>query len=72
MLTKDEAVALHLNDTLVHATKKDSRKQPMKVRVSGKTKTWKTRPDDFKVPVKYGLYQSGYIEPHNAAEWSKA
>lgn len=31
------------------------------MRVTGKVKTWKTRPEDFKIPVKYGLYQSAYV-----------
>lgn len=30
-------------------------------RVSGKVKTWKTRPNDVKVPIKYGLYCSAYV-----------
>ena len=30
-------------------------------RVSGRPKTWKTRPDHVKVPVKYGLYDNAYI-----------
>lgn len=30
-------------------------------RVSGKPKTWKTRPNDVKVPIKYGLYDSAYL-----------
>lgn len=30
-------------------------------RVSGRPKTWKTRPNDVKVPVKYGLYDNAYI-----------
>ena len=30
-------------------------------RRNGKTKLWKTRPDQFKIPVKHGLYQYGYI-----------
>lgn len=35
-------------------------------RRNGKTQTWKTRPDEFKVPVKYGLYQYAYITDANA------
>jgi hypothetical protein len=31
------------------------------VRVSGKLKTWKTRPNDWKLPVKYGMYENAYI-----------
>ena len=30
-------------------------------RVSGQVKTWKTRPNDVKVPVKYGMYDNAYI-----------
>ena len=29
-----------------------------RVRVSGKCKTWKTRPTQFSLPVKFGLYTS--------------
>ena len=41
----------------------------MRVRVNGKCKTWKTRPNDFCLPVKHGLYTYGYIDQNNAAEW---
>lgn len=30
-------------------------------RRNGKTQAWKTRPDEFKIPVKFGLYGYGYI-----------
>jgi hypothetical protein len=33
----------------------------LNVRVSGKPQTWKTRPNEVKVPFKYGLYEYGYI-----------
>ena len=36
------------------------------VRRSGATKTWKTRPGDFRAPVKWGLRDSFYITPSNA------
>ena len=35
-------------------------------RANGKCITWKTRPDDFKLPVKHGLYSYGYITHENA------
>ncbi len=35
-------------------------------RVNGVTKTWKTRPDEFQVPIKYGLYAYSYITNDNA------
>ena len=37
-----------------------------RVRRTGKTKTWVTRQGDFKIPVKYGLYESAYITQDNA------
>lgn len=35
-------------------------------RRNGQTQTWKTRPNDFRVPVKYGLRNYGQITPANA------
>ena len=32
------------------------------VKVNGKPKTWKTRPNDVTVPIKYGLYEYAKIE----------
>jgi hypothetical protein len=34
---------------------------PLRARVNGKPKTWKTRPNDCTVPWKHGLYEYGYI-----------
>lgn len=44
-------------------------KSPLKVRVTGKVQTWVTRPDEFKVPVKLGLYDSGYITHTDHQFW---
>ena len=44
-------------------------KQSLKVRRNGVTKLWKTRPNDFKIPVKYGLYEYAYIDQDNAKDW---
>jgi hypothetical protein len=43
---------------------------PKRVRVSGRCKTWATRPDEFRLPVKYGMYQSFYITHANASQFS--
>ena len=40
--------------------------KPIKWRVNGKCKTWKTRPDEFKLPIKHGLYDNGYLTHKNA------
>lgn len=44
--------------------------RPIEVRRNGATKTWKTRPGEFRIPVKYGMYQYFYITDKDAADWS--
>ncbi len=53
-----------------HITLKSKRGEPVKCRRNGKTKTWKTRPNEFKIPVKYGLYEYFYITENNCHEWN--
>ena len=43
----------------------DKRNEARRCRVTGAVKTWKTRPFDLSVPVKYGLYESFRIEWRN-------
>jgi hypothetical protein len=43
-----------------------------RVRPSGKCKTWITRPYAFKLPVKFGLYESAYITNDDAGNWHTA
>ena len=40
-----------------------------RARVNGKCKTWKTRPDHFKIPMKFGLYDCFYITQDNCQHW---
>ena len=42
------------------------------VRQSGSVKTWKTRPNDFHMPVKYGMYESFWVDQNNAHEFHLA
>jgi len=44
----------------------DSDGKPSRAKVNGRVQTWKTRPNDFKVPLKRGLYDTGYLTPSNA------
>ena len=67
-MTKQQAINMTYGDLLYHKTKTNTTGR-VRVRVSGKCKTWKTRPDEFRLPVKYGLYQSFYITHENADEW---
>ena len=41
-------------------------------RRNGATQTWVTRPDDFRVPIKFGLKTCSAIYPWNAAEFHTA
>lgn len=41
-------------------------------RSNGHCKTWKSRPTDFRLPIKYGLYGYGYIDQSNAKDWHLA
>jgi len=52
-----------------HKTIKDSKGQPIKAKRNGKNKLWKTRPNDFQIPVKRGLYEFGYITQENYNDW---
>jgi hypothetical protein len=70
MITKAIAMSLGGRATLYHATVRNSDGTAARCRVNGKCKTWKTRPEDFQLPVKHGLRDCFYITPHNAAEWS--
>lgn len=40
--------------------------KPIHWRANGKCKTWKTRPDEFRLPIKHGLWDYGYITQDNA------
>jgi hypothetical protein len=39
----------------------DSKQGPVRWRRNGKTKTWKTRPGEFQIPIKHGLRSYDYI-----------
>ena len=41
----------------------------MVYRRNGRTQTWKTRPTHFSVPVKYGMYEYGYVDHTNASHF---
>jgi hypothetical protein len=40
-------------------------KAEWRVRRNGATKLWRTRPGDFRIPVKAGFHVCGYITPEN-------
>ena len=52
-----------------HVSKKNADGTPMRVRRNGKTQTWKTRPGEFRIPVKHGMYDYGDITHETASQW---
>lgn len=80
MLTKAQAIRAAERGLTIHYTGQHSCSRVVgprggvkdtitAVRPSGQCKTWKTRPADFRLPVKYGMYESNAITQDNAADW---
>jgi hypothetical protein len=60
--------AMTAND-FEHTTLKNRDGSPLRTRRNGKTQTWKRKPNDFRIPVKYGLYEYYNITQDNCHEW---
>lgn len=60
MITKEQA----LTERYFVQTTTDSKTR--RWRANGKCKTWKTRPDEFKLPIKHGLWTYSYLTHENA------
>lgn len=56
--------------TFWHRFEKHADGSPLRVKVSGPCKTWESEPNEFRLPVKYGLFQTLYITEHNAGEFT--
>lgn len=76
MITKDEAINLgygaelhYGNCSLIIGPRGGRTIKETRVRVSGRCQTWKTRPKEFRVPVKYGLYNSFAMTEYNAEDF---
>ena len=69
MISKHEAMTAR---NFEHVTVKNADGSPLRCRANGKCQTWKTRPDEFKLPVKHGLRDFFYITGENAGEWVTA
>lgn len=61
MIDKETVLVLSYGDVLHHRWARNADGTPERWRINGKVKTWKTRPNDFTVPVKHGLKYFSYI-----------
>ena len=68
-MTRQDALKAKYRDEFHHVSVKNSDGTPMRCRVNGMCKVWKTRPDEFRLPVKFGLEECFYITEFNAEEW---
>jgi len=70
-MTRGEALALQYGDLLYHRTKRQGRgeSEPLRVRVTGKVRTWKRDPTRIEIPTKWGLHRHHTITEHQLGEW---
>lgn len=69
MITVEQACALKHGDIIHHATQRNADGTPVRARVTGKVQVWKTRPGDYRVPLKSGMYAYGALSPSVAHAW---
>ena len=62
-MTFDRIKKLQLGDILHHNINKNADGTCQRRRVNGKVKLWKTRPLDYRVPLKHGLRSYDYLTP---------
>lgn len=70
MITKEQAISLRHGDYMHHVSATNADGTPQRFRVTGKVKTWKTRQAEFRIPVKRGMYETGYIDDSNVDEFN--
>ena len=61
MITKEQALKLEYGEIIYEITSFNFDHTPKRWIVKGKCKTWKNDPNAFKIPIKSGLNQFGYL-----------
>lgn len=69
-VTKHDCINAYYGKVFYHKTLKNADGSAVRCRSNGKCKIWKTRPNEFSLPVKYGLRDCFYITQDNCHEWS--
>lgn len=64
-LTIEKAKTLRCREVLAMNDEKNADGTCVRWRVNGAVKTWKTRPNEFSIPVKHGMYDYGYVTEKN-------
>lgn len=68
-MTKDELINLPRGTTLHHVSLRNADGSALRARVNGRAKTWVTRPEEFRLPMKHGLKNCFYITERDADLW---
>jgi hypothetical protein len=68
-VSRETAEGFTHGHTFHHHSATNADGSPARCRVTGRVKTWRTRPDEFRIPVKHGMRNSFYITHDNAHEW---
>ena len=61
MITLAQAKTLKYGDILYHRTNRNADGSAQRWKVNGRPKTWVTRPNQVRVPLKHGLYTYDYL-----------
>jgi hypothetical protein len=72
MITKEIAMKAKHGNLFFHKTLKQGSRGhriALRVRVTGKCQMWIRTPNEFRLPVKHGLYESWAITHDNCNEW---
>lgn len=69
MITKTDAQKLYIGQEIYNAFHFNADKSFQRWRVNGKCKTWKTKPEEFVVPIKHGLWTYDYLNHENAFDF---
>ena len=71
MITLEQAKNLKWRQEIYHNHyRQNGGKTPETWRVNGQVKTWKTRPNEVKVPIKHSLYSFSYLTHNDLNEFS--
>lgn len=68
-MNRKQVESLHIGQTIYHTYNKNADGSPQRWRVNGKLKTWKTQPDRFQLPLKYGLKSGDYLTQDNMMDF---
>ncbi len=68
-VTRKSVTRIGYGDHLYHVRDRNADGTPLRVRVNGRVKLWKTRPEHFRLPCKYGMYQGVQITHENCHNW---